>query len=64
MIKVNSTEKLINKLKEIKPTIKVLGEWTGSQNKTLFYCKKCNNKFESTPNTILNSISQVKEYFQ
>lgn len=53
MIKINSPEKFIVKMKEIKPNIDVLEDWKGSQNKISFKCKKCNTIFGATPNNML-----------
>lgn len=52
-MKINTPEKFVNKLNEIKPDILVLENWKGSQTKIKFHCNRCNLDFYQTPNNIL-----------
>lgn len=48
-----SQETYIAQMKEIHPDIEVLGEYKGNKIKVALLCKKCGNKWESSPNASL-----------
>lgn len=55
-----SHEEFVEKLKKINPNIKVIGNYSTSQDKIEFLCLKCGNYWFTKPNNILQSKSCPK----